>query len=232
MGGGGGGGLGAGGALFIGAGASAALDNVNFAGDRAIGGDGGRSYHRAQPYDVGAGWGGLLEGHYDRGLGVGGRGDNGNTGAGGGGVGAGGGGGYTFLNSIPFLKPGGAGGYAGGTGGTGAYRGFFGGGGGGGAGLGGGVFVMAGGSLTISNGSFSGNSATGGGGGFGHNSGGAGVGLGGALSTWQRDCLRPARATLIIADSIAGSGIIDHGRNVIMSGRYRAQTINITGPAM
>src|SRR4029079_4268231 len=44
MAGGGGGGLGAGGGLFVGAGASATLDNVYFTGDQAIGGNGGTGY--------------------------------------------------------------------------------------------------------------------------------------------------------------------------------------------
>ena len=73
----------------------------------------------------------------------------------------------------------GSGGFGGGVGGNGASGGN-GGGGGGGAGLGGAIFSN-GGSLTLTNDTFTQNTATGGAGGTGANTGAAGKGLGGAV---------------------------------------------------
>jgi VCBS repeat-containing protein len=236
--GGGGGGLGAGGGLFIGAGASATLDNVSFAGDQAIGGRGGNGYQLfpLSVLDGGRAYGGLFQGRYNAGFGIGGKGGL-FFGAGSGGFGAGGGGAeastsiYGYSSSNRF---GGIGGYAAGSGGASQTNGFRGGGGGGGAGLGGAVFVNTGGLLTISNGSFSGNTANGNVGGAGRFAGNSGTGLGGALfNNGSEIVFAPdAGETLTIADSIAGSGVIDitGAGNVIMSGAITgSQTINITG---
>ncbi|WP_201723629.1 beta strand repeat-containing protein, partial [Bradyrhizobium neotropicale] len=242
--GGGGGGLGAGGGLFVGAGGSATLDNVSFTGDQAIGGNGGRGYSAVQPRDTDIGRGGLFEGRYNYnngygGFGTGGRGSNGFIGAGGGGFGAGAGGGASEFSNNPsgFHSPGqngGIGGYGAGAGGTGQWPGLLGGGGGGGAGLGGAIFVMAGGSLSVSNGSLSGNNAIGGAGGYGNNSGGAGQGLGGAFFNNGSEIVLTSAAgkTLNIGDSIAGTGILDltGAGDFVFSGAISGnQTINIAG---
>ncbi|MET4799716.1 VCBS repeat-containing protein [Bradyrhizobium sp. LB11.1] len=240
----GGGGLGAGGGLFVGAGASATLDNVSFTGDRAIGGNGGRGYNAVPPVDTDIGRGGLFEGRYNYnngygGFGTGGRGSNGFIGSGNGGFGAGGGGGASTFSNNPsgFHSPGqnGAiGGYGAGAGGNGNWPGSLGAGGGGGAGLGGAVFVMAGGSLSVSNGSLSGNNAIGGAGGYGGNSGSAGQGLGGAFfnNGSEISLTSGAGKTLNIGDSIAGTGILDltGAGDFVFSGAISgSQTINISG---
>ncbi len=120
----------------------------------------------------GGGGGGCGGTGTDIAFGIGGRGGDGGFGGGGGG------GGYGGVTHGPGGSPGYAAG-AGGAGGNGssAVRG---GGGGGGAGLGGGIFSN-GGSLTLTNDTFTANSATGGGGGAGTVNGGAGGGQGGAV---------------------------------------------------
>ncbi|MVT75951.1 adhesin, partial [Bradyrhizobium cajani] len=240
----GGGGLGAGGGLFVGAGASAMLDNVSFTGDRAIGGNGGRGYNAVPPVDTDIGRGGLFEGRYNYnngygGFGTGGRGSNGFIGSSNGGFGAGGGGGASFFSNNPSGfhssgQNGAIGGYGAGTGGNGNWPGSFGAGGGGGAGLGGAIFVMAGGSLSVSNGNLSGNNAIGGAGGFGGNSGSAGQGLGGAFFNNGSEIVLASSAgkTLNIGDSIAGTGILDltGAGDFVFSGAISgSQTINISG---
>jgi len=240
----GGGGLGAGGGLFVGAGASATLDNVSFTGDQAIGGSGGRGYSAVPPRDTDIGRGGLFEGRYNDnngygGFGTGGRGSNGFIGASNGGFGAGAGGGASNFSNNPTGfhssgQNGGMGGYAAGAGGTGQWPGFLGGGGGGGAGLGGAIFVMAGGALSVINGSLSGNNAIGGAGGYGNNSGSAGQGLGGSLFNNGSEITLTSAAgkTLNIGDSIAGTGILDlaGAGNFVFAGAISGgQTINITG---
>ncbi|MBR0778071.1 VCBS domain-containing protein [Bradyrhizobium diazoefficiens] len=242
--GGGGGGLGAGGGLFVGAGASATLDNISFIGDQAIGGNGGRGYGAAPPQDTDVGRGGLFQGRYNYnngygGFGTGGRGSNGFIGAGNGHFGAGAGGGASRFSNNPYGlhspgQDGGIGGYAGGTGGTGQWPGNLGGGGGGGAGLGGAIFVMAGGSLSVSNGSLSGNNAIGGGGGSGGLSGSAGQGLGGAFFNNGSEIALTSTAgkTLRIEDSIAGTGTLDlegPGNFTLLGAISGSQTINISG---
>ncbi|XUM20589.1 Ig-like domain-containing protein [Bradyrhizobium oligotrophicum S58] len=198
--GGGGGGLGAGGALFIGVGASATLNDVAFRNDQAIGGNGGRGgsyqqanahsfpgrYHLYGPDDMHPG----TPSHAPQSFGYGGYGGRKGSVGGAAGIGGaagfgggGGGGGAGYFNS-DFLRAGGsggAGGYGGGAGGNGSTNAFNGnttGGGGGGAGLGGAVYVASGGHLYVSDWNFSNNTATGGAGGAG---GGAGQGIGNDL---------------------------------------------------
>ncbi|WP_435005355.1 DUF4214 domain-containing protein [Tundrisphaera lichenicola] len=141
---------------------------------RATGGDGG----------LGGGGGGGGDGLNGTGIGKpGGLGGFGGGGGGGGdfshgglgGFGGGGGGGGGGQGS----SLGGSGGFGGGGGGNGVLSGN-GGGGGGGAGLGGAIFSN-GGSLTLTNDTFTQNTATGGAGGPGGNAGSAGRGSGGAV---------------------------------------------------
>jgi autotransporter-associated beta strand protein/autotransporter passenger strand-loop-strand repeat protein len=186
---GGGGGAGLGGGLFIAgtssgnpghAGASVTLDNVTFSGDKAIGGNGGRTTGGT------AGWGG-------GGGGLGGGGGNrGSGGGGGGGIGGGGGlGGGSYTGGMGII-PGAAGGGRGGSGGSGGrgpggiWAGAGGGGGGdGGGGGGGGGFDGPGGGAGgfgggggsgikppgLGIGGIGGNGGFGGGGGAGYNGG-------------------------------------------------------------
>ena len=136
--------------------------------DGGLGGGGGGGGSGANGTAVGRPGG---SGGFGGGGGGGGNFSHGALGGFGGGGGGGGGGQGSSL--------GGSGGFGGGRGGDGANSGN-GGGGGGGAGLGGGIFSN-GGSLTLTNDTFTANTATGGAGGSGANSGTAGVGVGGAV---------------------------------------------------
>ena len=173
----GGGGLGGPGSVPVAGGTGGAGGGVN-------GGAGGLREHLGQPGGNGGGGGGGGAGSNGTGVGSpgggggfgGGGGGGGNfSGGGGGGFGGGGGGGGGGLGS----SIGGGGGFGGGVGGNGVQTGN-GGGGGGGAGLGGGIFGN-GGSLTLTNDTFTQNTATGGAGGSGGNAGAAGKGDGGAV---------------------------------------------------
>ncbi|UFZ08664.1 VCBS domain-containing protein [Bradyrhizobium ontarionense] len=251
-GGGGGGGLGAGGALFIGSGASATIKDVNVTGNGAVGGNGGNTYGHSGRYAF-AGGGGVLNGNGYQSGGAGGGVSGGIHGQNGG-FGGGGGGGYGAhrLGRVAFLYGNtsrygaGSGGYGAGNGGNPVFVGYdpgsgqpivFGGGGGGGAGLGGGIFVATGGSLTIAGGeTFSGNYSRGGSGGLsgGGNDGGNGQGLGAGLFAASNNVtLAPdAGKTLTISDSIAGAmtGVLHiAGAGSVVLGDVRATTIALDG---
>ena len=190
----GGGGAGLGGGLFVAAGANATLDNVNFTGDRAIGGNGGSKVTGSYS-GAGGGGGGMgtsgTAGNYSTGGNGGNAGLSGITSSGGAGTGAG--------SSGSAHQPGGTGGFGGGGGGTvrggvnlGAYDaatggtgGFGGGGGGGGAGY---------------HPPFSGSSASAGAGGTGGFGGGGG---GGGSKTYYAS---GAHRTFIIAAGGGGGG--------------------------
>ncbi|SDP50916.1 Ig-like domain-containing protein [Afipia sp. GAS231] len=235
----GGGGLGAGGGLFIGSGASATLNHVNFTNDSAFGGAGGTALGGGGFVHNGAG--GSLDGRYSGGFGLGGYGVKGTTRpahpGGSGGFGAGGGGGAAAYNSP---GPGGPAGYGGGTGGVSPPFFLTSSNGGGGAGLGGGIFVATGGSLTIGGGSLYGNSVTGGAGGAGPGGGGdppagSGQGIGSGLFTASQTVhLAPALGeTLTISDSIGGGGIglldVVGPGNVVFLGAITGTTIELSG---
>ncbi len=142
--------------------------------------------------------GGTARGGGNGGFG-GGGGGGGSRGGGNGGFGGGGGngGGIFFGGSNVF------GGFGGGNGGA-IY-----GGGGGGAGLGGAIFSN-GGSLTLTNDTFTANTATGGAGGSGANNGGAGQGDGGAIfmrnGTLTATLVTFSGNTVINGDGTAGQG--------------------------
>ncbi|WFU22125.1 VCBS domain-containing protein [Bradyrhizobium sp. CB1717] len=236
--GGGGGGLGAGGAFFIGSGASATISDVSITGNRAIGGNGGSAFGNTGSLYGGLGGQTDGQGMTSGGRGGGNQGRHGNNGQPGG-FGGGGGGGYagvSFLNfgSTTYATGGGAG-YGGGRGADATRTSFGAGGGGGGAGLGGGIFVAAGGSLTIAGGAtVSGNSVSGGHGGAGTQTGADGQGIGAGLFAASNNVtLAPdAGKTLTISDSIAGAmtGVLHiAGAGIVVLGDVRATTIDVDG---
>ena len=172
----GGGGLGAGGAFFIGSGGAATLKNVSVTGNSAVGGNGGTGFGGINPQHNGgpiAGQGGWLNGW--TGISSGGSGSTSFSG---------------FSGSI--------GGCGGGTSGHPSAP-ESGGGGGGAAGLGGGIFVSTGGSLTLTDGdTVDHNNVTGGLGGSGPFGAGSGVGIGnGIFTTSSNVTLAPSAGPVV-----------------------------------
>lgn len=228
----GGGGMGAGGALYVRSGTSVTVDLVSFAGNRAVGGDGGQP---AAIGDSNAGGGGGMGGNggsptnvnYGGGGGGGGAlpGDDGGTataGAGGNGGGPNGSAGGT--GGVPPApggdlsggggsssgQAGGKGGYGGGGGGNyditaaGGDGGFGGGGGGGGSEGGDGGFGGGGGSSRP--GTSVGNGGFGGGDGDNQRFGGGGAGFGGAVFVESGGTLVITGSGTMGNGSVAGGG--------------------------
>jgi hypothetical protein len=195
-GGGGGGGAGLGGGLFVESGAAVTLDNVNFAGDAAVGGTGGFGGDGEQPGNGG-------------GFGLG----NANGGSGiGGSAGSFGGGGYGGFGTR------GAGGFGGGAGGLNPEVGGNGEGGGGGLGAGGDIFLQLGATLTILGGTLSGGAVTGGTAGNGA-TGGEALGSGIFLQGDEEITFAPlSGVTETIADSIADQNGDGGSGGIILDG--------------
>jgi len=219
----GGGGAGLGGAVYVDGGSFTAL-GCTFTNNSAIGGDGGSA---SAGGNAGAGAGGVVGGLGGRSAagtgqagGFGGGGGGGRSlsrnGSGAGGVGGAGGFGGGGGGAAPsggfhkyfFLTGSNSGGFAGGTGGSGARKAGVGGGGGGGAGLGGAIFSN-GGTLTLTDSTFTANTAAGGTGGSSkdpHVAAGNGQGYGGAVFVLNGK-LAATFNTLSLNTALAGTDI-------------------------
>jgi hypothetical protein len=239
-----GGGAGLGGGLLVLAGASVTINDVDFLGDRAVGGNGGAASGTGAPQ--GGQFNGFLgnQGINTSSGGVGSPTSNGGFGGGGAGIynaggtyysgtgGFGGGGGGAWQGGPPYYNGTGTGGsaFGGGGGGTSVnYNGAHGG-GGGGMGAGGAIFVQDGGTLIVGGSlGVSGGSVAGGAGGAGGTGGGSGAGLGSGLflQGQQATTFAPgAGKTQVIADKIASEGFaalrLDGAGTLKLSGDNRS----------
>ncbi len=218
--GGGGGGLGAGGAVFVNQNAHLTIQNVNFTGNNAIGGDGGG----ATGNNVGGGGGGGLGGDGGNGGVDAGGGGGGSWGNGGdGGIFGGGGGGGILLPGAPGgVVLGGPGALLGGDGGAVGFTGgdgfTFGGGGGGGAGGNGGDGGDFGGGGGAGRDGLGGDGGFGGGGGgalltpagqggFGAGNGGVGAGGDGGSGYGGAVFVRQGGTFTILNSTTSGNGV-------------------------
>ncbi len=207
--GGGGGGLGAGGAIFINSSAAVTLENVQFAGNQAVGGNGNIS---SDQYQGGGGGGGLDQNGLQ---------SSSTDGAAGGGPNAGIGGVYSDGSSGGDLSGGGGGSYYDYAGGAGGFGG--GGGGGGGAlngnGADGGFGGGGGGSNEFQDFHISGSGGSGGeGGGTGDLAGGGGAGFGGAIFVRDGGSLTISGGSFGSGSASGGNGANSSNNNGIGAG--------------
>ncbi|WP_457150155.1 SdrD B-like domain-containing protein [Mesorhizobium sp. P5_C1] len=218
-----GGGAGLGGGLFVGAGANVTISNVDFTGDRAIGGNGGGI---SSTFANGGLWNGFL--NDGTGFGAGGI---GGTGSGPGGSGASGGfgaGGGAATPSAGAPNVPGNGGWGAGGGGVGSFSHAGYAGGGGGLGAGGAIFVDTLGTLTIAGGTISGGAVQGGAagpnqgigvqGGGGGGSAGSGIFLHGTTINFATALGQISTINDVIQDGDGIGGIVMKGAGTLQLG--------------